>query len=67
MIKIVVQTFHHDYLKTDEFTEVLNTYDCSDKKGVLSVLLYVRWQFERFGNHSNVNLYYNGVWYYGAI
>lgn len=67
MVRVVVYTFHHDYLKKDGLTEVKRTFDCYDSGQIVSALTYARWQFERFGNHSNVDLFYNCSWYYGAI
>lgn len=75
MVKVVIQTFHKVAPKGERFTfpreekfeEVTVNYDCYSRSQLLAALLYARWQLEKFHNHSNVDLFYNGNWYFGAI
>lgn len=75
MVKIVIRTYHKiapkesrfSFIGEEKFEEVTVSYDCYREGQIMAALLYARWQFEKFHNHSNVDLLYNGEWYYGAI
>ena len=66
MVKITIQTFYSDCI-SQELSSKIDTYECYSLSQVISTLTFARWQAKQYGNHSNVDLFYNGKCYFGAI